>query len=240
METNFTVEQLCEFHGIYRQWGHPKVDKELGCENVKKIAQDRKMVDQNVLTEMLGLFKREFVTSFISKHGRWPRSSVPETMIKSPLHHASEGQFQVLHLHSPKYPMQDWAEINFDKGFEFDSHLDYTELTDDKSLAVHRDEIRSLCSPEKLKYTPPRPSTERRCVRELLSRETLDIKDICDTITLGLKPDKWKILILHAKERELKIAPRLFAMMTLEMRLYFCVTEQNISELFSKTDHDIR
>jgi hypothetical protein len=72
-------------------------------------------------------------------------------MINTPLHHAIQGQFQVLHLHSPRYPIEDWAEINFDIEFEFDYHLDYTDLIDDKSPAVHRDEIRSLYSPEKLK-----------------------------------------------------------------------------------------
>lgn len=32
----------------------------------------------------------------------------------------------------------------------------------------------------------------------------------------------------------MKLAPRLFAMMTFEMRVYFCVTEQNISRLIFK------
>jgi hypothetical protein len=32
----------------------------------------------------------------------------------------------------------------------------------------------------------------------------------------------------------MKMAPRLFAMMTLEMRIYFCVTEQNISNFIFK------
>jgi hypothetical protein len=66
-------------------------------------------------------------------------------------------------------------------------------------------------------------------VREILKRETVDIKKICDTVRSGLVPENWKIVLVHSKERELKMAPRLFAMLTLEIRLYFCVTEQNIS-----------
>lgn len=33
---------------------------------------------------------------------------------------------------------------------------------------------------------------------------------------------------LHSKEREIKIKARLFAMMTLEMRMYFAATEKNL------------
>ena len=85
---------------------------------------------------MLGLFKRQFIISFISKHGRWPG----------------------------------------------------------------------------------KPRTDRRCVRELLRRETLDIKEICNIIQLGLVPENWEVIIIHSKESEMKIAPRLFPTMTLEMR----------------------
>jgi hypothetical protein len=80
-----------------------------------------------------------------------------------------------------------------------------------------------------LGYWPGKPTTDRRCVREILRRETIDIKKICDTLRSGLVPDNWKIVVIHSKERKLKIASRLFAMLTLELRLYFCVTEQNIS-----------
>lgn len=46
---------------------------------------------------------------------------------------------------------------------------------------------------------------------------------------LGQIPEEWKLVLVHPKEREMKMEPRLFAMMVLEMRLYFCVTESNLS-----------
>jgi hypothetical protein len=45
-------------------------------------------------------------------------------------------------------------------------------------------------------------------------------------------PKDWKIVLIHSKEREIKTAPRLFDMMPLEMHMYFCVTESNISNIF--------
>lgn len=44
-------------------------------------------------------------------------------------------------------------------------------------------------------------------------------------------PTEWDILLVHAKEREMKKDPRLFAMMVLaRTRLYFCVTEANLAK----------
>jgi hypothetical protein len=42
------------------------------------------------------------------------------------------------------------------------------------------------------------------------------------------------LYISHYKEREIKTAPRHFAIKTLEMRLHFCVTEANISNFIFK------
>lgn len=49
-------------------------------------------------------------------------------------------------------------------------------------------------------------------------------------IQSGDIPEEWLVVGLHAKERELKIKARLFAMLVLEMRLYFAMTEKNIAE----------
>uniref|UniRef100_A0A5S6QMP5 RdRp catalytic domain-containing protein n=1 Tax=Trichuris muris TaxID=70415 RepID=A0A5S6QMP5_TRIMR len=64
---------------------------------------------------------------------------------------------------------------------------------------------------------------------EVLSREDINIKEMMDKVMSREVPDAWKVVGVHAKERELKVAPRLFAMMPLEMRIYFCITEMNIA-----------
>jgi hypothetical protein len=45
-------------------------------------------------------------------------------------------------------------------------------------------------------------------------------------------PHEWLVIGVHSKERELKIEPRLFAMMTLEITYYFSITEKNIADHF--------
>ena len=225
---NLSVEQLCELHGLYRDWGHPTVDEIEGCRGVKDIAQNRPIPDYNTIKEMLGLFKRQFIISSISIHGRWPKCSIPAALHGSSLQQAIDHHFKAIHLHSFQYPLTQWAEIEFGQEFKLDYHLGYTDLIDDKSLAVERDQIRSVYSPDSLGYRTETPRTDRRSVRELLRREELNIKAIREAIQLGLVPENWKVVIIHAKEREMKIAPRLFAMMTLEMRLFLCNRTKHI------------
>jgi hypothetical protein len=65
-------------------------------------------------------------------------------------------------------------------------------------------------------------------LNEVLSRPEINIKEICDKISRGDVPKEWKIVLIHSKERGIKIAG-LSAMMPLEMRTYFCVAESNIA-----------
>jgi hypothetical protein len=98
------------------------------------------------------------------------------------------------------------------------------------ALACQQGDLRSIYNSASLHYKPQPGKTDRRVLNEILSRNEIDVKSICDRIQWDLIQDEWKIVIIHAKERDLKIAPRLFAMMVLEMRIYFCVTEANISK----------
>jgi hypothetical protein len=207
MRSNLQVEQMCELHGLYRHWIHPTVNELKGCETVKNIAQNRPTPDKTPLDEMLGLFKRQFVVSFIGKHGRWPRCEINDQSHPTPLSQAIMNQLKAVNLHSPHYPLCDWAKIEFLQEFEFDYHADYTDLIDDKSLSVELSSLRTIYNPDSLGYQAGKPSTDRRCVREILQRETVDVKQICDIIRSGLIPDNWKIVLVHSKERELNGTP---------------------------------
>ncbi|QQM16270.1 putative replicase [Jimsystermes virus] len=227
---DLTAHMVSELHGLYRHWGHPTVQEELGCEKVRDIAQHRPVPDLTTLTRMAGALKRQFIMSFLSKHGRWPRVTNHEIFKGKPIYELMITQSRVFNFYSPEYPLEDWGCVRFGKEFDFDYHPDYTDLLDDRSISVKRSEIRSIYSSDALGYKVKRPSTDRRVLREVLRRPTVKVKEICDQVQMDWIPDEWKIIIVHAKEREMKLAPRLFAMMTFEMRLYYSVTEANIKD----------
>lgn len=121
-----------------------------------------------------------------------------------------------------------------EKKFEFDYSPDFTKLIEDKAISPVKEEYDTVYARELLSYTPPPLSTSRRVIIKILKRTEIDVKEICNKIIRREAPESWKIISLHPKERELKTEPRLFAMMVLEMRLYFCVTEMNISNTIFK------
>lgn len=120
--------------------------------------------------------------------------------------------------------------MRFGQEFDFDYHEDFTSLLEDRSISCYRSDLRSIYNADILGYKPKQATSHRRLLNEILSRTDLDVKEICEKIMSGNVPKEWKIVLIHAKEREIKIAPRLFAMMPLEMRMYFCVTESNIAK----------
>ncbi|QMP82176.1 RNA-dependent RNA polymerase, partial [Blattodean arli-related virus OKIAV101] len=231
---SLSCPQYSELHGMFRHWGHPTVQESLGCEKVSQIGKTRSYPDIKIQREMAGLMKRQFFASFSSKHGRPPRIKNLQFFLGKPIYLLLTSEGRALNAYSNVYSLSDWGFVQFGKEFEFDYHADYTELIDDKALSPLRSELRTAFCPEKLGYKTGQSTTSRRVLEEILNRETIDVREICNKVSTRMIPEDWKIIMLHAKERELKVAPRLFAMMVLEMRLYFCVTEANIAEFIFK------
>jgi hypothetical protein len=229
-DQSLSVQQLAELHGLYRHWGHPTVNEALGCKKVRITGKNRPVPIMNTCLRAAGCLKRQFVGSFFSKHGRWPKLQSNKGLAGRPIHKLLTTQNKTLNLYSPEYTLEDLGQVRFNQEFTFDYHLDYTELLEDSALSCQKDDLRSIYNSASLHYKPSPAKTDRRVLNEILSPAEIDVKEICDRIQLNMIPDEWRIIIIHAKEREMKIAPRLFAMMVLEMRIYFCVTEANISK----------
>ncbi|QMP82242.1 RNA-dependent RNA polymerase [Blattodean arli-related virus OKIAV102] len=228
-ESDLQPEQLAELHGIYRHWGHPTVLEALGCEKVRSIGTSRNMPREETVIKGAGCFKRQFIAAYIRQHGCWPKVWLPEGFEGVPLQKLITSQSTAINFYSPDLPIEHWAEVRFGKEFEFDYHADFTTLIEDKSVSCYRSEVRGIYNAEVLGYKPKKLTSHRRLLQEVLSRPEISVETYCQIVMRREVPWEWKIILIHAKERELKLPPRLFAMMVLEMRLYFCVTEVNIS-----------
>ncbi|AXA52562.1 putative RdRp-complex [Linepithema humile rhabdo-like virus 1] len=222
-------DQYSELHGLYRHWGHPTVDERGACIKTKAISQVRPVPKLSTILESMGCLKRQYIVSFLQKHGRWPSIRNCDDIQNKLLRRMIKTHARHLNLYQKSITLYDWASIDFNSEMEFDYHLDYTELLDDKAISPYRSEFRSLFNPTILGYKPQKPKKSRRLLRAILEIESLDIQEIIMKIRRREIPPEWFIVILHSKERELKLKPRLFAMMILEMRMYFVVTEKNIA-----------
>ncbi|APG78691.1 RNA-dependent RNA polymerase [Hubei rhabdo-like virus 3] len=225
-----SADILSEIHGFFRLWGHPTVDEEKGCVKVKNIAQHRPDPNGRTLLEMDGLFVRQYCVSFMKKHGRWPRLKTTYLRSKSQLKRAVLSHTTAIDLYSPNFPLDDWAALELEQELEFDYFPDFTEIIDDKSISVERDDLRTLYNKWMLGYDPGEPKTSRRLLLEVLRLKDVDIKSVCQDVGRRNIPKNQKIIVVHAKERELKNHPRLFAMMPVLMRLFYVAIEANIKE----------
>ncbi|QMP82314.1 RNA-dependent RNA polymerase [Coleopteran arli-related virus OKIAV107] len=222
--------QLSELHGIYRHWGHPTVDEAAGCSKVKNIAKNRSFPKIKMLKKAKGIFARHFCISFIQGHGRWPRVNLLKIRSKKgPLYKAIENNITNINFFSPRFSLHDWEEVEFMKEFEFDYHIDYLDVCEDKAISPYLNDLPTIYAKESLGWDPGKPTSSRRVLLELMRKTTVSPVDICKKIMNREVPDQWKIILVHSKEREIKIEPRLFAMFVLEMRIYYCITEANIS-----------
>jgi hypothetical protein len=162
---------------------------------------------------------RQSYSTFLSKHGRPPRRANIEDFKGKPIQQLLLSSTRGVNLFSPDYTLLDWGTIKFCKEFEFDFNIDYTELMDDKALSPLRSELRTTYNPERLGYNPGKLSTSRRVLEEVLNRETVHVKGICEAVQPRRIPEDCKIIMIHAKEGEMKEAPRMFAIMVFQMRI---------------------
>lgn len=221
--------QLCEMFGAYRHWGHPIVDEPAGCKKIKKISDSAKPPDSDELKEVEGALVREFCINFIQQHSRWPACNIDN--INNPiLKDLIERNDRRMNLFELKVDLKDWCQVEVSNELPFDYVLDYTELLSDTSIAPilseNKNTYNSDCSGHP--WNNKEPTTSRRLLTEILLRSKIDLKEICAIIKNRCVPLEWLIIKLSPKEREIKLEPRCFAMMVLEMRLYFCLLEHNI------------
>jgi hypothetical protein len=221
---------VLEAYCIYRHWGHPQVNVIEGCKNQQKNTKAKKKINKATVNHLLGIFNRSFIISFIKQHGRWPKCFIPERLNHSLIHKLWRNHDVSYQDFEDVIPLREWATVIMDQEFVFDYCSNFTLLADDKAISPGKDFYLSVYNHEMLGFKTPQPPTSRRVILEMLFRDELEIKEICNRIMRREVPLLWLVVGLHPKERELKIEPRLFAMLVLEMRIYFCITEKNLAD----------
>lgn len=252
-----TPNQIFEIYGLYRHGGHPIVDEIGGCESMKSISREMTKIDQRMLLKCVGASKKDFIIEYIKKNKHWPnidldltkeelkrnesiikglylQDSYPENIIDDfmkfiNLRPLNINEFRIY------YPLIIWSNVRFLKTFEYNDFEDVTQLLSDTAISPLRGNWTQLYRNKLLKFKLPTDfDYSRRTLINLIKRENFSMKEIRNLIQLRKVPFNWKIIAIHSKERELKIKARLFAMMVLEMRMYYAATEKNISDTIFK------
>ncbi|EME77063.1 uncharacterized protein MYCFIDRAFT_84735 [Pseudocercospora fijiensis CIRAD86] len=221
---------VAEGFGFLKLWGHPYVDPVAGCESAKKVGKTELNLSLENCKELEHCFCHMYTRGYLQKRGRWPPLEFTPRI-------GGPTQLELLYKrHQPslafgftQYPSSDWNYARFLPHVSFDYGEDILRLVVDKSLSYERQHFDHTWN-TKLDYKPERPNTSSRVMEELISRPDLDLASIVEQVAKKDIPYKWRIVTVCPKEREMKLQPRMFSMMTLEMRLFFVLTEHNIAE----------
>jgi len=217
-----SVQTVVELFGLLKISGHPLIDARVG--GISAAAEARS-ADATLFEDAAKLdweFKRVMLESYIRKWGSWPHLRFMNSARRTRLYELYKAQSRGLNRSS--YPLSDWQHCRFGKIVDFDYAPNYLELLDDKSISHYRTNIATTWDKS------VKPTSHRRLLLELINREELDVKSIVALVVKREIPFDWLIVSLHPKEREFKIAPRMFSMLVLEIRIFFALTEANLAD----------
>ncbi|DAD54832.1 large protein [Armillaria mellea negative strand RNA virus 2] len=209
----FGLQKLCMFPFIYSGRGGASAAKE---------ALDQAYISHRHAQELRACWCSSFAAGYVTKNHRWPGLLFPDEQIGSTLHRWYTSNRQ--DITSRDFSLSDWDGVRFTQTLDFNYHDNYLDLIDDKAISYYRDEMRAYW--DGASYA----SSDRRLLLEMLSREKISIKEICDLVARREIPLVWKIVSLYPKEKEMKVNARMFSMMVLEMRTFFTCLEANLAE----------
>jgi hypothetical protein len=224
-----TPGRVAETIGFLKLSGHPYADPRGGCVSAKTLAQAHIQMKDSDCLKLEWSFCHLYCKGYLRNHKRWPamefdRPGGKMTRLEE-LHITGQPS---LPMGLTLYPPEDWMHARFIPSQKFDTGEDILSLISDKSLSHLRTEFDAPWFGS-LPYCPPKPTTKRRVVEELLATEELNLEEWCGVVSRRAVPEEHKIVTVCPKEREMKLEPRMFAMMTLQMRSFFVLLEHNIA-----------
>lgn len=215
--------EMVELFGLQKLSGHPLIDPEVGGHSVREEAKKKISYKYSEVRRLRNNCCRLYLEGYVRKEKRWPPLTFRPEAKTGKLYQLYSLEERDINRFS--YPLSDWEFVRFEKHHDFEYYPNFTDLMDDKSISFYRDEAAATWN-SKIKTR-----SNRRLLLEMLSRPEISIREIVDRVRTGDIPYSWFIVSLYPKEREFKIAARMFSMMVFEMRAYFTATEANIAEM---------
>lgn len=222
LRRDLDLPELVELFGLQKLSGHPLIDPEVGGRSVKEEA--RKKIDYKLsdVRRLRNNCCRLYLEGYIRKERKWPPLRFTAKAKSTKLYQLYSLEERNINRNS--YPLGDWEEVRFEKHLEFEYYPNFTDLMDDKAISFYRDEAAATWD------SKMQTRSHKRLLLEMLSRPEISIREIVERVRQDDIPFSWFIVSLYPKEREFKIAARMFSMMVFEMRAYFTATEANIAD----------
>lgn len=222
-------DRIAEVFSMMKLSGHPYVDPVEGCEFIREFGQATPRNSIVGIKAVEWSFCHVYTRGYLLKTGKWPPlrfTAVPGREMT--LQRLYDENHPSLPLGLTLYNPSDWDYAQFIPHEEFDYGEDLLSLLSDTALSFKRSEVENSWA-DRLPYKPPPPTSSNRVLEEVITIEDFDPRQVCQSVADRSIPEDWKIVTVCPKEREMKVIPRMFAMMVFWMRWFFANTEHNIA-----------
>ncbi|UAU42865.1 polymerase [Nasoule virus] len=214
-------------YGCFRTWGHPYIDFEEGLEKLYQQVTHKKIIDDSLAQSLASDLAFKVLEKKFNEERRWmvDKDKVPKN---DPL-----WEYISKDLWPPVKVLSDYGD-NFHnlplvKCYDIPDFIDPTLIYSDKAHSVTKDELI-----EDIQNGRSGPCRTRRVLDTLIHSDFTYWRDFLSEINDRGLDDKWLLIGLKAKERELKIIGRYFALLSWKLREYFVITEYLIKIHFIK------
>ncbi|DBA36550.1 TPA_asm: L [Erysimum trirhavirus 1] len=214
---------ISQYFGLYRIWGHPIVDVTAGVKKVMDIGLKETHVNDHTTLEAERHFKYIFLENYRKRHHTYPNYTVlgkQDCWLMKQLSLNKE-----IAKPGNRWYLSDLDYIDFAETFKPPATFNLTSIIADKAVSPSRTELQGL-----IKQRRTMDPSIRRGVLKWLRAENVSCKEILKMVNENTFSDDWSIIGVYPKEREENIKPRLFALMSFELRLYVVVTEEMLSD----------
>lgn len=217
-----SLPHAVELFGLQKLSGHPLIDPAVGGKSVREESKKKIRYSYSNVRRLRNSWCRLYLEGYIRKERQWPPLSFRKEAKSTKLYQLYS--LNELKINRTSYPLSDWEHVQFGKHHDLECFPNFTDLMDDKAISLYRDEAAATWD-RRMKTRG-----HQRLLLEMMSRPEINIASIIDQVRLGNIPHSWLIVSLYPKEREFKLAARMFSMMVFEMRAYFAATEANLAE----------
>ncbi|AJR28289.1 polymerase [Kwatta virus] len=220
-----SIIHVVEIYGTFRLWGHPYITLLKGLEQLKEQTTMEKKIDPNLAKELASDLALKVLQQNYKKTNTW---AVDKKKVKTsnPLYE---------HIQNDTWPTPKeiaefgdrFHELPLTPCFEIPDFIDPSQLMGDKAHSLQKKEVL-----RDLREHRSGPVKTARVLNTFLTKPNLRVKEFLKKIDQDGFDNDDLIIGLKAKERELKIIGRFFALLTWNLRTYFVLTELLIKEHF--------
>ncbi|UAU42893.1 polymerase [Ouango virus] len=227
LTVNTNIEFQLGVYGFFRMWGHPYICHEEGLEKLHEQVNQNKIIDDDLAQALGSDLAFKVLEKKFNECRKW-FVDIDKMSKDDPLY-----EYVLTNTWPPGKVIAEYGDkfhlLPLTKCFDIPDFVDPTLIYSDKAHSVTKDEL-----VQDLITNRTGPCKTKRVLDTLIHTDYTYWKNFLQEINDNGLEDKWLLIGLKAKERELKIIGRYFALLSWKLREYFVMTELLIKTNFIK------